>query len=50
MIDFNALAKATKYADDNVDEYFRTCMRVDDSNNWTEVEKKIFKDGIYNLT
>ena len=48
MIDFNALSKANKYADENIDEYLKTIIRIGDSDNWTDFEKQIFREGVYN--
>ena len=48
MIDFNALSKASKYADENIDKYLKTIIRMGDSDNWTDFEKQIFREGVYN--
>ena len=48
MIDFNALSKANKYADENIDEYLKTIIQIGDSDRWTDFEKQIFREGVYN--
>lgn len=46
MIDFNSLCSANKYVEENLDEFFETCMRTNDMSDWTERDKEKFKMGL----